>query len=353
MDDEEDQNNIETYGSIDDGDDVDDYIDKMNNLRMQGFPSPPYTPDYKIRSKFEVEGRRHAIKNRQVNDTIFFNRPTRFVAIFWLIAELILFLMLIISINVDNFGNIEHNCPSSLSYEQLTLYVNLYGGMSSKDNGCKNKSFKEKISNEYCMGFDPRSSSLWLKIDNIINTHMATDVSITLPAIQFMLASAVFFSALTVLTHGMLFTSRLMSDKNLYKIIYWGMLYLTLTFAMISISFILMNTSTDVLSPRAWGNLYDQGYTVEEIFASVNNSTDITPTNTVNAATAGKLCSVRMESGSSYKLIFFSVLWSFSLINLIVFNSCCHRFSFCIDNDPADELDCTERESRKSLINHR
>jgi hypothetical protein len=225
--------------------------------------------------------------------------------------------------------------------------------MSLKEDGCKNKSFKQKISNEYCMGFDPRSSSLWLKIDNILNTHMATDVTITLPAIQFMLASAVFFSALTFLTHGMLFTSRLMSDKNLYKIIYWGMLYLGLTFVLISISFILMNTSTDVFNPKVWGNLYDQGYTVEEIFSSVNNSTDITPTNTVNAATAVKLCSVSMEGGSSYKLIFLAVLWSFALINLIVFNSCCHRFPFCIDNDPADEYDSSERESRKSLINHR
>jgi hypothetical protein len=359
--DEEDQNNnntsIDNYGSIDDEDDEEDnYIDKMNALRLQGFISPPYTPQYKKINKFEVEGGRYAIKNRNLsnnNNSIFFIRPTRMVARGWFIAELILCALLLTCINVDNFCKIEHNCPTSLNYEQLTLYVNLYGGMSSKDGGCKNKSFKQKINNEYCMGFDPRSSSLWVKIDNILNSHMAYDVSITLPAIQFLLASAVFFAGLTFLTHGMLLTSRLMSDKNLYKIIYWGMLYLCLTFILTSISFILMNTSTDVLSPEKWGNLYEQGYTVAEIFSSVSNSTDINPTNIANAANAVKLCSVNMEYGPGYISIFFSVLWSFMLIIIIVFNGCCHRISYCEDDSPADELDSNERESRKSLINHR
>ena len=114
-----------------------------------------------------------------------------------------------------------------------------------------------------------------------------------------------------------------------------------------------MNTSTDVLSPQKWGNLYDQGYTVEEIFSSVSNSTDISPTNIANAANAIKLCSVNMESGPGYISIFFSVLWSFVLIIIIVFNGCCHRVPYCEDDQPADELDVGERESRKSLINHR
>ena len=356
--DEEDQsdqndNSIDKYGSIDDDDNNDDYINKMNDIRIKSFISPPYTPEYKTRSTFEVEGgRKYILKNRNNNDSIFFNRPTRIIAIIWFILEIILSGLLLTCISVDNFGMIEHNCPTALNNEQLTLYVNLYGGMSAIEGGCKNKSLKQKLSNEYCMGFDPRSSSLWSKIDNIIDSHMAYDVSITLPAIQFLLSSAVFFAGLTFLTHGMLFTSRVMSDKHLYKIIYWGLLYLVLTFIFSSISFILMNGGTDVLSPRRWGKLYDQGYTVDDIFSSVNNGTDITPSNIVDA-TSFKVCSVRMESGPVYNAVLFSVILSFTLIMAIVFNSCCHRFPICVDDDPADELDSTERESRKSLINHR
>jgi len=355
--DEEDQSDkndsIDKYGSIDDEDNNDDYINKMNDIRIKSFISPPYTPEYKARSTFEVEGgRKYILKNRNNNDSIFFNRPTRIVAIIWFILEIILSGLLLTCISVDNFGMIEHNCPTVLNNEQLTLYVNLYGGMSSREGGCKNKSLKQKLSNEYCMGFDPRSSSLWSKIDNIIDSHMAYDVSITLPAIQFLLSSAVFFAGLTFLTHGMLFTSRVMSDKHLYKIIYWGLLYLVLTFIFSSISFILMNGGTDVLSPRRWGKLYDQGYTVDDIFSSVNNGTDIIASNIVDA-TSFKVCSVRMESGPVYNAVLFSVILSFTLIMVIVFNSCCHRFPICVDDDPADELDSTERESRKSLINHR
>ena len=149
--DEEEQgdNNIsnDNYGSLDDEDDKDDYINKMNTLRLQGFISPPYTPQYKKINKFEVEGGRYAIKkiDHQQKKSFFFIRPTRMVARGWFIAELILCALLLTCINVDDFCKIEHNCPTSLNYEQLTLYVNLYGGMSLKDGGCKNKSFYFRI----------------------------------------------------------------------------------------------------------------------------------------------------------------------------------------------------------------
>lgn len=350
--DEEDPNNtsLDTYGSLDDDD---DYINKMNDIRIKSFISPPYTPEYKSKSNFELETK-YTVKNSNTNDSIFFNRPSRFIASIWLIFEITLSCLLLICINVDIFGKIEHNCPTSLMYEQLTLYVNLYEGMSSKEGGCKNKTLKQKLSNDYCIGFDPRSSSIWTKIDNIIGTHMAFDCSVTLPAIQFLLSSAVFFAGLSFLTHGMLFTSRVMSDKNLYNILYWGIFYLIIVSILTSTALILINTTTDVLKPVSWGNLYEKGFAVEDIYSSVSNSSSyFNPTNVVDASTASKLCSVSFELGSGYILVLCSVLLSFILIVSIVFNSCCHRFPVCVDDNPADELDTSDRESRKSLINHR